>query len=179
MTRERRYETTIRWPGAAEGGHGHLRPPGPAPGLCFSQSREGPISFDAVVRRWSCRQDPVELLVASLSAGHMFRYLALCSRAGVLVTSYVDRAVGVAQCAEDGRGRCAKVTLHPHVVIGRGQPDVARRLHDRARKNSRIANSVNFPVELEPRVTRATGAGRVRSGLAELTHLPWGFFPRG
>jgi organic hydroperoxide reductase OsmC/OhrA len=56
----------------------------------------------------------------------------------------------------DGSGRFERVTLHPHVTIAGGDAEKARALHEDAHRLCFIANSVNFPVEVEP-VIEATG----------------------
>jgi organic hydroperoxide reductase OsmC/OhrA len=41
--------------------------------------------------------------------------------------------------------------LHPHITLARGaNSDLARRLHETAHEKCFIANSVNFPVRVEP-----------------------------
>lgn len=60
---------------------------------------------------------------------------------------------------EDGSGHFVKVVLRPEVTLAAGA-DVAKagRLHEEAHARCFIANSVNFPVEHEPRITVAPSA---------------------
>ena len=78
----------------------------------------------------------------------MLWYLHLCADAGVVVVSYEDRAEGTMRETTEGGGRFVNVTLRPHVVV-RGSVAQAEALHQRAHELCFIANSVNFPVEIE------------------------------
>ena len=110
-----------------------------------------PGSSDPAFRGDKSRYNPEELLVASLSACHMLWYLHLCADAGIVIETYTDRATGSMQLDADGGGRFKEVVLRPSVVIkGECDPGLARRLHDRAHHLCFIANSMNFPVNVEP-----------------------------
>jgi organic hydroperoxide reductase OsmC/OhrA len=104
-------------------------------------------NFNGDRTRWN----PEELLVASLSACHKLWYLHLCAKAGLVVTSYVDRAEGIMVEDDDGGGRFRRVVLRPAVRFARGADlERARALHAEAHRLCFIANSVNFSVEHEP-----------------------------
>ena len=93
--------------------------------------------------------DPEEALVAALASCHMLFFLDLASRAGLVVTSYRDRAVGEMGKRADGKEAMVKAVLHPQVSFA-GEADPARvaEVHHRAHELCYIANSVNFPVEV-------------------------------
>jgi organic hydroperoxide reductase OsmC/OhrA len=95
--------------------------------------------------------NPEDLLISSLAACHMLWYLHLASRAGIVVTSYRDDAVGVGESTSDGAGRFVRAVLKPHVVVREGA-DLARAeaIHGEIGKYCFIARSVNFPVHHEP-----------------------------
>jgi organic hydroperoxide reductase OsmC/OhrA len=95
--------------------------------------------------------DPEEALVASLASCHMLFFLDLASRAGLDVVSYIDRATGEMGTRDDGKVAMIHVTLHPQVTFA-GDTDDARvaEAHHRAHELCYIANSVNFPVTVEP-----------------------------
>src|SRR5688572_20293501 len=59
-------------------------------------------SSDPNFRGDKTRQNPEELLVASLSGCHMLWYLHLCAVNGVIVLEYVDEATGLMQENKDG-----------------------------------------------------------------------------
>ena len=110
-------------------------------------------SADRVFRGDARRYNPEELLVAALSSCHMLSYLHLCAVRGIIVEDYKDEAEGVMAESDDGSGRFTSVLLHPVVTISRGDPNVARELHEDAHRMCFIANSVNFPVRHEAKIT--------------------------
>jgi organic hydroperoxide reductase OsmC/OhrA len=110
-------------------------------------------SSDPAFRGDSTKYNPEELLVASLSACHMLWYLHLCAEASIVVTDYLDLAVGTMLETEDGGGRFTAVVLKPAVTIASGSDKKqAEKLHVKAHHLCFIANSVNFPVSCEPSI---------------------------
>lgn len=107
-------------------------------------------SADPVFRGDGQRYNPEELLVASLSSCHMLSYLYVCAVNGVVVTHYRDEADGVMRVHADGSGQFERVTLRPRVTILAGDKEKARALHEQAHHLCFVANSVNFPVDVEP-----------------------------
>ena len=109
-------------------------------------------SSDAAFRGDGSKHNPEDLLVAALSSCHMLWYLHLAAVAGVVVTDYVDDAVGtLVEGATDGR--FTEVILRPRVTItADSDAQAAKRVHDDAHHACFIANSVNFPVRCEPRI---------------------------
>ncbi|HXW77297.1 MAG TPA: OsmC family protein [Candidatus Eremiobacteraceae bacterium] len=110
-------------------------------------------SSDPAFRGDPTRYNPEELFVASLSSCHMLWYLHLCSVNKVVVVGYHDAASGEMEERQDGSGVFTRVTLRPVVKIADGDPDTARALHEEAHRYCFIANSVKFPVEIEPQIT--------------------------
>lgn len=109
-------------------------------------------SSDAAFRGDGSKHNPEDMLVAALSSCHMLWYLHLAAAAGVVVTDYVDEAVGtLVEGANDGR--FTEAVLRPRVTIAAGSDaEVAKRVHEDAHHACFIANSVNFPVRCEPRI---------------------------
>ncbi|HEY3944673.1 MAG TPA: OsmC family protein [Solirubrobacteraceae bacterium] len=154
--RAHRYEVTVVWTGnQGEGTSGYRsyardhevtadsRPP-----LKGSSDR----AFRGNAQRW----DPERLLVAALSQCHLLSYLHVCAEAGVVVVDYVDQAEGEMQQTPDGGGHFTEVTLRPRVTVSEeSMTAAARDSHGRAHELCFIANSVNFPVLHEPRITVA------------------------
>lgn len=102
------------------------------------------------LKRWN----PEQLLTASVSQCHMLWYLGLCARAGVVVHEYSDDAVGTMVSEPGGKARFTQVVLRPRIVVGAAdQLDTATALHAKAHDMCFIAQSVNFPVTVEPQVT--------------------------
>jgi organic hydroperoxide reductase OsmC/OhrA len=151
--REHRYTTVVEWTGNTGSGTSSYRAYSrqheiSSPGQSKPQI---PGSSDPGFRGDGARWNPEELLVASLSACHQLWYLHLCADAGLVITSYVDRAEGVMVEEADGSGCFRRVTLRPVVTFAAGTDlGRARELHHDAHRMCFIANSVNFPVEHEP-----------------------------
>ncbi len=95
--------------------------------------------------------DPEEGLVAALASCHMLFFLDLASRSGVSVTSYVDHAVGVIGKREDGVVAMLSAVMRPQITYAAPvDPATIEGLHHKAHSLCYIANSVNFPVTVEP-----------------------------
>lgn len=95
--------------------------------------------------------DPEEALVAALASCHMLFFLDLASRAGFDVVSYRDTATGEMGKRADGREAMVKATLRPRIEFaGEADPAKVAEIHHRAHELCYIANSVSFPVTMEP-----------------------------
>jgi organic hydroperoxide reductase OsmC/OhrA len=93
------------------------------------------------------KADPEQLLVASASACHMLWFLDFSRRERIRVLSYEDEAEGLM----DER-RFVRIVLRPTIDFDEEpEPEVVARLHERAHEACFIANSLNCPVEVEPR----------------------------
>jgi organic hydroperoxide reductase OsmC/OhrA len=156
--KDHRYTTVVEWTGNTGSGTSSYRaysrqhrissPGQPKPSI--------PGSSDPGFRGDAACWNPEELLVASISTCHQLWYLHLCADAGLVITSYVDRAEGVMTEDADGGGRFRVVTLRPVVTFAPGADlDRALELHHEAHRLCFIANSVNFPVEHEPELRSA------------------------
>lgn len=110
-------------------------------------------SSDPAFRGDASRWNPEDLLLASLSSCHMLWYLHLCAQAQIVVLAYGDDALGTMVETADGGGRFEEAVLRPRATLAAGG-DVARAmaLHEEAHRLCFIANSVNFPVRIEPTV---------------------------
>jgi len=68
-----------------------------------------------------------------------------------VVTAYEDHAEGKMAESEDGAGRFTSVTLRPKVRLAAGSDAVrAAALHNDAHAKCFIANSVKFPIAVQP-----------------------------
>jgi len=93
------------------------------------------------------KSNPEALLLGALSSCHMLWFLALARKKGFEIASYEDDAEGIL----DGK-RFSSATLRP-LVRWAGDPpdpDAIEALHRRAHQLCFIANSVDFPVGVEP-----------------------------
>jgi organic hydroperoxide reductase OsmC/OhrA len=158
MAREHPYRASLSWSGAAAG-----------PTRSYAgYSREYVVeipgktelrgSADPFFRGDGGLHSPEDLLLAALSSCHLLSYLALCAREAIAVVGYSDES-SATMLEEQGSGRFTSALLRPVVLLDPGcdEAQVARalELHDAARAQCFIANSVDFPVEHEPTVTRA------------------------
>ena len=153
MARHHVYAVTIRWTGNT--GQGTVDYRGFARSHEISAAGKAVVygSSDPAFRGDAARWNPEELLVASLAACHKLWYLHLCAEAGVVVTAYVDDAVGVMEESVDGGGQFVEVLLKPRVSLAPGG-DAAKALslHHAAHSKCFIARSVNFPVRCDARI---------------------------
>jgi organic hydroperoxide reductase OsmC/OhrA len=88
--------------------------------------------------------DPEEMLVAALSSCHMLFFLDFSRRAGFVIDSYIDQAVGVMGKDENGRVMMTQVRLHPVIEWAgdkRPAPEEIRELHHKSHEACFIANS--------------------------------------
>lgn len=96
--------------------------------------------------------NPEEMLIAAISACHMLSYLALAANAKIEVLSYQDQAGGSLE-RQGMSMKFKEVTLRPKIEIAGGSDEEkATALHDKAHHICFIANSVNFPVHIEPEI---------------------------
>jgi organic hydroperoxide reductase OsmC/OhrA len=150
-----RYRVAVRWTGDLGEGTRSYR--GYSRDHAIEVDGKPPIlgSSGLSPRSDPARHNPDELLVAALASCHMLWYLHLCSEAGIVVVGYRDDAEGTLETGPDGGGRFRSATLRPHVVLRAGALEKARELHEEAHRRCFVANSVNFPVAVEPVVERA------------------------
>ena len=96
--------------------------------------------------------DPEEAFIASLSSCHMLTFLDFARRAGVVVMSYEDEAVGVMERLAPGKMAITRVTLRPRIVFQGSVPDQAKldEMHHQAHETCFIANSVTTKIAIEP-----------------------------
>ena len=109
-------------------------------------------SSDKPFRGDPSRWNPEDLLLAALSQCHLLSYLHAAVVRGVVVTGYADEASGV--MVVNGRaGAFREVVLRPQVIVAeRTMIEAATQAHHDAHEWCFIANSVNFPVRVEPMV---------------------------
>jgi organic hydroperoxide reductase OsmC/OhrA len=135
---DRRYSRAHRWlfDGGAE-----------VPASASPQNVPLPYSDPAAV-------DPEEAFVAALSSCHMLWFLDLAARAGFVIDSYVDEAVG--QIGKDSAGRVwmERIKLQPFSVFsGDRLPsnEQIQALHHAAHEQCYLASSVKSEVVCEPK----------------------------
>jgi organic hydroperoxide reductase OsmC/OhrA len=151
VARIHNYETTVTWTGNRGTGTSGYRDYDRSCDLAAPGRPVIAATSDPLFRGDPARWNPEQLLVVSLSQCHLLWYLHLAAEARVIVTSYVDDAVGTMQEEPGGAGRFQEVILRPRVTVA--DPEMiptAEGLHERANELCFIAQSVNFPVRHEP-----------------------------
>ena len=95
--------------------------------------------------------DPEEAFVAALSSCHMLTFVDMARRAGIVVESYEDEAVGIMERIAPGRMAITRVTLRPRIVFDGAMPDQGKldELHHQAHELCFIANSVKTEISVE------------------------------
>jgi len=94
--------------------------------------------------------NPEDLLISTIASCHMLWYLHLSFNAGIIVTGYRDTPEGVGQSEPSGAGRFLKAILRPQISLTPGQDTTAAdAVHSRIHAVCFIAQSVNFPIEIE------------------------------
>jgi organic hydroperoxide reductase OsmC/OhrA len=145
------YPATITWTSNTGSGTSSYRAYSRDHEIAFPGKSVLSGSSDAAFRGDATRYNPEEMLVAALSACHLLVYLHACASAGVVVLDYMDNAEGTMIENADGSGRFSRVLLRPVVTLGADSDlEAARHAHHTAHEKCFIANSVNFPVDVEP-----------------------------
>lgn len=148
------FQLTVKWTGNKGQGtmnynsfdRSHLIYSNDKPDILGSSAPE----FRGDPKRWN----PEELLVSSLSTCHMLWYLHLCANHKITVMEYSDHPVGIMTVESSGKGYFQKATLNPIIVItDPARIEEAEKLHQDAHEKCFIANSVNFSIEIIPKIS--------------------------
>lgn len=154
MSKEHIYQTDLVWKGNTGTGTKTYKGYSRAHEISIEGKPAIVGSSDPHFNGDASRYNPEELLVAALSACHMLYYLHLCADAKIVVVDYRDSARGMMIETAGGGGHFTEVVLRPRVVISKeSDPAKANELHTRAHEFCFIANSVNFPVRAEAKIT--------------------------
>ncbi|MCW3158174.1 OsmC family protein [Micropruina sonneratiae] len=153
MADEHQYRLTATWTGNRGSGTSGYRDYDRAVEVEVSGKPVLLGSADKPFRGDAGRWNPEDLLLAALSQCHLLSYLHACVTLGVVVTDYVDEASGVLVLRGNG-GAFREVVLQPRVTVAdRSMVADGVRAHELAHEWCFIANSVNFPVRIEPTVS--------------------------
>lgn len=153
MAKQHLYAATVEWTGNLGRGTADYKAYSRDHEIRIAGRPPIPGSSDPAFRGDPGRHNPEDLLIASLSGCHMLWYLHLCAVARIIVTAYVDEASGTMIEEPGGAGRFIAAVLRPRVTLAAGSDAAkAAALHAEAHAKCFIANSVNFPVTIEPQV---------------------------
>ena len=151
--KQHRYATRTEWTGSLGDGTTSYRAYSRDHVISAAGRPELLGSSDPAFRGDASRWNPEDLLIGSLSSSHLLWYLHLCAQAKITVLAYHDDAVGTMMEDDGGGGRFTQAELRPVATIAAGGDAVlATALHEAAHRLCFIANSVNFPVAIEPTV---------------------------
>jgi len=150
MTGEHHYTLNATWTGNRGTGTSGYREYDRSVTVQVAGKPELLLSADRPFRGDSGRLNPEDLLVAALAECHLLSYLHACTVRGVVVTGYADEATGTMRQQGNG-GAFTEVVLNPRVwVADASMVEAATAAHHDAHEWCFIANSVNFPVRVEP-----------------------------
>ena len=151
MGKNHLYEASVQWTGNTGTGTANYRTYERSHTISMNGKPDILGSSDASFRGDKNKHNPEDLIVASLSGCHMLWFLHLCADNGVVVTKYIDRAIGTMVENADGSGQFSEVTLQPEVVVtDSSMIEKVNAIHDKAHHMCFIARSVNFPVRHKP-----------------------------
>lgn len=152
-----RYAVTSTWAGNTGSGTTGYRDYRRDVTISSAGKHDLQASADRAFHGDASRWNPEDMLLAALSECHLLSYLHACTARGVVVTDYVDEAEGTLVLTGNA-GRFTSVLLRPRVSVA--DPSMigeALNAHDDAHEWCFIANSVSFPITIEPVVTSARG----------------------
>ena len=155
MNNDHEYKVSLEWTGNRGTGTSGYRDYGRDHTVRAAGKPEIGGSSDRVFHGDADRWNPEEMLLGALTQCHLLSYLHVAAGHGVVVTNYTDDAFGTLRTTEDGGGHFTSVTLRPVVTISSGDADLALSLHHEASLKCFIANSMNFPINHDPRIVRA------------------------
>ena len=136
------YHFDLKWTGFT-GNENYLRS-----GLVRLENKTLEVSADAAFRGDKTKWNPEELLLISIASCHMLSYLHLCSVNKILVKSYSDSPKAIMMLEANGVGKFVEATLSPVVEVDPSHVEKAKELHHEAHQKCFIANSVNFPINV-------------------------------
>lgn len=147
--RQHHYQVTVTWTGNRGEGTSSYTAYDRSSDLQATGRDPIALSADPAFRGDASRWNPEQLLLASASACHKLWYLHVCADAGIIIDEYQDNAEGT--MVEGVRGHFTRMTLRPQIRLRHpeDQPRAAD-LHHKAHDACFIANSLNFPVDIEP-----------------------------
>ena len=93
--------------------------------------------------------NPEELLASALASCHMLTFLAVCSKSGYVVSSYIDHAVATLDKNSDGKMCITDITLKPIIEFGVEKipnAEQLKSLHEKAHRNCFSAQSIHSKV---------------------------------
>jgi organic hydroperoxide reductase OsmC/OhrA len=150
-TKQQRYQLTVKWTGNTGNGTANISSYERSHEVIIKGKQKLRCSSDSNYNGDKSKNNPEDLLLASLSSCHMLWFLHFCAIEGVVVIDYVDNAEGKMIQTTNGAGYFTEAVLNPQVtVLNKAMINKANELHKKASEFCFIANSVKFPVYQRP-----------------------------
>jgi organic hydroperoxide reductase OsmC/OhrA len=150
MSAEHHYEVIVTWTGNRGQGTKDYQSYERSHTVTGKNKPDLLLTADPMFRGDPTKYNPEELLLTALSSCHMLSYLHLCDVNKIIVTQYIDKPTGV-MVLESSFGHFTEAVLRPVVTITEASKiEEAKKLHHIAHEKCFIANSINFPVHIEP-----------------------------
>lgn len=151
MKNEHQYKITTIWQGNKDEGTNNVRTYDRSHTIYSEGKPNLHLTTDNAAVGDKSKLNPEDLLVSAISSCHMLSYLYLCALEGIIVTEYIDQAMGVMIENANGGGQFETVTLNPNIKVkNEAMITKAIELHHKAHEICYIANSVNFEVVCNP-----------------------------
>lgn len=151
MSHLHHYKATTVWQGNRGSGTNGLRAYDRSHTVSIEGKPELQLTTDNPAVGDKTKLNPEDLLVSAIASCHMLSYLYVCALAGIVVTAYIDHAIGTMIEHEAGGGQFREVTLNPEVTVAEASmAERAKELHHEAHRICFIASSVNFEVRNNP-----------------------------
>lgn len=97
--------------------------------------------------------NPEDLMLSALASCHMMSYLYVCAQNGIEILEYTDTAEAFLEVNSSGSGFFNRAILKPVVSIKEAsKKELAMQLHEKAHQLCFIANSCNFPIEIQSKI---------------------------
>ncbi len=119
--------------------------------LTLSQDQHLHASSAASYLGNSKMTNPEELLTSALASCHMLTFLAIASKSGYTIESYLDNPEALLDKNEEGKLSITTINLKPEVVFKEDKipsPEQLKSLHEKAHRNCFIANSIKTHVNI-------------------------------
>ncbi len=146
-TKQQNYKLTVKWTGNTGKGTTDKDSYERSHEVIVKGKQKLRCSSDSNYKGDKSKNNPEDLLLASLSACHMLWFLHFCALEGVVVIDYVDNAEGKMIQTTNGAGYFTEAILNPTVIVQHSSMiNKANDLHKKASEFCFIANSVRFPV---------------------------------
>ncbi len=146
-TKQQHYQLTVKWTGNTGAGTASRDSYERSHEISVKGKKKLQCSSDSNYHGDKTKNNPEDLLLASLSSCHMLWFLHFCALEGVVVVDYIDNAEGKMIQTTNGAGYFTEVILSPQVIVqSASMIRKANELHKKASDFCFIANSVKFPV---------------------------------